>query len=176
MAEGAAQDVLQQSSSLPGHPQWPAQALAAKAVVALYRGDTSTAAEFGRHALAVHDAAMREDLDLEIILPAVEAVLARGDVEETKALRDRLQMVLGFQSQRILDEKVRVEWFRSQTGRDLTRLAGSLVRTEIQDPSPNRTGLADADSLLLGLLVEGNLTRLRQPAAARCGLSRKSTT
>jgi len=155
LADQSAQDVLRERSSLSGHPQWPAQALAAKASVALTRGDTSSAAEFGRQALAEHDAAVREDLDLEIILPAVDAIVAGGTPEEAQALRGRLQIVLGFQSQRILDENVRSEWFRSGTGRDLTRLAGPLINPVTENSGPGHGDLAEGDSRLLNLLAEG---------------------
>ncbi|HLF77070.1 MAG TPA: AAA family ATPase [Dehalococcoidia bacterium] len=155
LAERCAQDVLRERSSLPGHPQWPAQALSARASVALTKGDASNAAESGRQALAEHDTAMREDLDLDIILPAADAIIAGGTAEEAQAMRDRLQIVLGLQSQRILDENVRAEWFRGETGRDLTRLAGPLVRTGTGDSAPGHSGLAEDDSRLLSLLVEG---------------------
>jgi DNA-binding NarL/FixJ family response regulator len=159
LAERCALDVLQQTSMLPGHPPWRSQALTARASVALTRGDSAGAAEVARQALTSHDAAMREDLDLDIILPAADAIMAGGTEEEAQALRDRLKMVLGLQSQRILDETVRVEWFRNETGRELTRLAGPLVSTGDQDLSSERPGLEEEDSRLLSLLVEGKTNR-----------------
>ncbi len=159
LADRSAQDVVRQSSLLEGHPPWHAQALAAQASVALFKADTSQAAELGRQALAMHDAAKREDLDLDIVLPAVEAVIAGGTDAEAQALQGRLQLVLALQSQRILDEQVRVEWFRSETGRLLARLAGTLVGTPAQDLNLEETGLATEDSRLLGLLVEGRTNR-----------------
>ena len=159
LAERSAEDVLRERSSLPGHPQSPAQALSARASVSLIRGDPSNAAEFGRQALAEHDAAAREDLDLDIILPAADAIIAGGTAEEAQAMRERLQIVLGLQSQRILDENVRAEWFRGETGRDLTRLAGPLVKAGTEDFGPVDSGLAEDDSHLLSLLVEGRTNR-----------------
>jgi DNA-binding NarL/FixJ family response regulator len=155
LAERSAENVTRQSSVLPGHPPWQAQALAARASAALFRGDAQTAAGLGKQAFEAHDAAMREDLDLDIILPAAEAIIAGGTSEEAAAVRERLQMVLGLQSQRILDEKVRVEWFQSQMGRDLVRLAGTLPTVEAADSGHQRNGLTEEDSKLLGLLVEG---------------------
>jgi DNA-binding NarL/FixJ family response regulator len=159
LAERCAQDVLRERSSLPGHPQWPAQALAARATVALARHDADSAAELARQALAEHDVAKREDLDLDILLPAADALIVGGTEEEARAMRDRLQMVLGLQSQRILDEKVRAEWFRSETGRRLTRLAGPLAKAPPQGSGAEENTLAAEDARLLGLLVEGKTNR-----------------
>ena len=114
---------------------------------------------FAREALAEHDAAKREDLDLDIILPAADAIIAGGTEEEAQGVRDRLQIVLGLQSQRILDEKVRAEWFRSETGRELTRLAGPLVTTPIENLGPEEGALTGGDSRLLELLVEGKTNK-----------------
>jgi DNA-binding NarL/FixJ family response regulator len=68
-------------------------------------------------------------------------------------------MLLGFQSQRIQDEQVRAEWFRSQTGRCLTRLAGPLAAVRPPGSGAVESGLAADDSRLLGLLVEGKTNR-----------------
>ena len=54
---------------------------------------------------------------------------------------------------------MRVEWFRNETGRELTRLAGPLVSTGDQDLSSERPGLEEEDSRLLSLLVEGKTNR-----------------
>jgi DNA-binding NarL/FixJ family response regulator len=159
LAERSAEDVLRERTSLTGHPPWPAQALSARAAIALAKGDTSTAVELAGQALAEHDSAMREDLDLDLILPAADAIIAGGTEDEAQAVRARLQIVLGLQSQRILDEKVRAEWFRSETGRDLTRLAGPMVKAHPRDFGPEESGLAEEDSRLLGLLVEGKTNR-----------------
>jgi tetratricopeptide (TPR) repeat protein/DNA-binding CsgD family transcriptional regulator len=159
LAERSAEDVLRERSSLTGHPQWPSQALAARATVALARNDLKSAVEFAWQALDHHDAAKREDLDLEIILPAADAIIAGGSKDEAGAMRGRLQMLLGFQSQRIQDEQVRAEWFRSQTGRCLTRLAGPLAAVRPPGSGAVESGLAADDSRLLGLLVEGKTNR-----------------
>jgi DNA-binding CsgD family transcriptional regulator len=159
LAERSAEDVLRDCSSMPGHPQWPSQALAARATVALARNDLTSAVKFAWQALDRHDAAKREDLDLEIILPAADAIIAGGTKEEAGAMRGRLQMLLGFQSQRIQDEQVRAEWFRSDTGRCLTRLAGPLAAVRPPGSGAGESGLAADDSRLLGLLVEGKTNR-----------------
>jgi DNA-binding NarL/FixJ family response regulator len=172
LAERSAQEVLRESPLLPGHPPWPAQALVARSIVASFRGDASNAAAFARQALAEHDAAMREDLDLDIILPAVDAIIADGADEEAQGLRDRLQIVLGLQSQRILDETVRAEWFRSEIGRDLSRLAGPLISTGAGDMA-SESGLQEEDSRLLGLLVEG---KTNHEIAEEIGVDEKAVT
>jgi len=159
LTERSAEAVLQDVSSLPGHPPWSAQAYAALASVALTKGDGNGAAELGRRALAALDGAMREDLNLDIILPAAEAVIVGGTEAEAQVLRDRLQLVLGLQAQRVLDDDVRAEWFRCETGRELTRLAGPLVNGGREVRGPVETGLTEDDSRLLRLLVEGRTNR-----------------
>jgi len=159
LAEQSAQEVLRDVSSLPGHPPWLPQASAARASVALTRGDRDGAAELGRQALAELDRAMTEDLNLDIILPAADAVVAGGTAEEAQALRERLQLILGLQVQRVLDEDVRAEWFRCATGRELTRLAGPLVNRSLEARGAGEPGLTDDDSELLRLLVEGRTNR-----------------
>lgn len=159
LAERSAQEVVKGSPLLPGHPQWLAQALVARTIVAKSKGDLSIAAAFARQALEEHDAAMREDLDLDIILPSIDAIIADGTDEEADALRDRLQIILGFQTQRIQDETVRSEWFRGETGRELSRLAGPLRRTTTVDVNSDESALSENDSQLLGLLAEGKTNR-----------------
>ena len=159
LADRSAQEVLRDVSSLPGHPPWSAQANAALASVALTKGEGSSAAEFGRRALAELDGAMREDLNLDIILPAAEAVIAGGTEAEAQTLRERLQLILGLQAQRVLDDDVRAEWFRCETGRDLTRLAGPLAVASLEARGPGENRLTEDDSQLLRLIVEGRTNR-----------------
>jgi DNA-binding NarL/FixJ family response regulator len=158
-AERAAVEVLRNSSLLPGHPPWTAQALAARAEVMIGRGDTRAAADFGRQAIADLEGAMREDLRLETILPAANAIIAGGSEAEIESARERLQLILALQAQRILDEDVRAEWFRSDTGRELTRLSGPLSQERLESLQTMDTGLDEGDSRLLGLLVQGNTNR-----------------
>ena len=84
---------------LPGHPLWGAQADAALARVYRARGFVEQAAEAGRAALAALDAAMTEDLYLDILLPAGEAVLAAPNDGEEAAIRDKLGLTLALLAQ-----------------------------------------------------------------------------
>jgi len=153
VAERSAQTVLREASSLPGHPPWSAQANAALARVALIKGEADAAAESGGRALAELDGAVREDLSLDIILPSAEAVLTCGSDTDAGPLRARLQLLLELQAQRILDDDVRAEWFKSETGQELARLAG---RVAVQnDGRTEGHGLTEDDSRLLRLVVEG---------------------
>jgi DNA-binding NarL/FixJ family response regulator len=159
VAERSAHEVLRDVSSLPGHPPWSPRANAALASVALARGDVENAAEFGRRALTELDGAKTEDINLDVILPAADAIVAGGTTAESQPLRDRLQLILQLQVQRILDEDVRAEWFRCATGRELTRLAGPLISRNVDAPGSADPGLSDDDSQLLRLLVEGRTNR-----------------
>ena len=98
---------------------------------------------------------MREDLNLDIILPAAEAVIAGGTEAEAQTLKERLQLLLGLQAQRVLDDDVRAEWFRCETGRELTRLAGPVANRSVETRGPGEKGLTEDDSHLLRLIVEG---------------------
>src|SRR5205814_466131 len=140
---------------LPGHNPWGARALAARARVALARGDSVTAAEAGLAALAMLNEAVREDLCLDIVLPAAEAVLAGGTEAERAAVREHLLLVLSLVAQRIVDEDIRVRWFRAATGAALTRLVGGAVPVTAA-AGEDDGDLNDQESTLLHLLVEGH--------------------
>jgi DNA-binding NarL/FixJ family response regulator len=143
---------------------------AALSIVFLGRGELDAATESGRHAIAALETAMREDLWLEILLPAANAVIEGGTREEAEQLRDRLRLTLGLIAQRILDEKIRVRWFRSPTGRELTRLAGPLTLSAAHESQPEGepAGLSESDSNLLRLLTEG---RTNDEIADELGIS-----
>lgn len=141
---------------LPGHPPWGAQADAALARVALARGNLPEAARAGRAALAALDGAMREDMFLDVLLPAADAVLRTAAEDEAVALRDRLNLTLGLLAQHILDEEIRVRWFRSSVGRELTRLAGPLEASfGSARPAATAAPFAEGETSLLRLLAEG---------------------
>jgi len=146
---------------LPGHPLWGAQADAALARVYLARGSFDAAANAGRDALAALDAAMTEDVYLDILLPAAEAVLKSSEETEAAAVRNKVRLTLALLAQHILDEDVRVRWFRSTAARELTRLAGPLETPEgIVRPEADGTApLVDAETGLLRLLTEGRTNR-----------------
>jgi DNA-binding NarL/FixJ family response regulator len=174
VAERSANDAKALTSILPGHPPWSARANAALARVAMARGRLETAAEFGRAALAELDGAMREDLHLDIFLSAADAILAAGSEQEAIALRERLSLMLALLAQRILDEDVRVRWFRGPFGRELTRLVGAR---EIQQgtavPAQAAIPLSEAELRLLQLLTEG---RTNREIAEETGVTEQSIT
>jgi DNA-binding NarL/FixJ family response regulator len=156
LAERSAQEARQAARGLPGNPPYGPQAKAVLARVALARGDVASAVEAAREALTEFDGAFREDLSLDIILPASEALLAGGTDAEVAAARQRLRLTLAMLVQRITDEDVRVRWFRGPVGRELTSLAGVL-----DEAAWRRTGAAEeeegdpAERQLLQLLAEG---------------------
>jgi DNA-binding NarL/FixJ family response regulator len=159
VAERSARTVLHDASSLSGHPPWSPQAHAALARVALARDQAAPAAESGRLALTELDGAMREDLNLDIILPAAEAIVAGGTEAEAAAVTERLQMLLRLQAQRILNDDVRAAWFRCETGRELIRLAGPLGHEPVETGRSGKAELTEDDARLLRLVVEGRTNR-----------------
>jgi DNA-binding NarL/FixJ family response regulator len=153
-AESAAREVITRVSLLPGHPPWEARARAAMARVHLARGQTNEAAAAGKEAFAALDVTLREDLNLDIVLPAAEAILAGRNEEDCREVKDRVQLLLSIVAQRITDEDVRVRWYRAPLGRELARLAGT--------PGPDgatkaaiASGLSEQDDYLLRLLTQG---------------------
>jgi tetratricopeptide (TPR) repeat protein/DNA-binding CsgD family transcriptional regulator len=157
VAERAAKETAELIPSLPGHPPWGAQADAALARVALARGRPEEAAEHARSAMASLDSAKREDLHLDIVLPAADVLFATG-APEWESLRPFLQLSLAMIAQRTLDENVRVRWFRGPIGREMTRLSGPLESAT----AANATGgadLAGPDAELLRSLIQGRTNR-----------------
>ena len=161
LAERVAGEAIALAPVLPGHPTSGAKAQAAQARVALARGQLPDAAEKGRAALAGLDAALKEDLNLNILLPAAEAIIVAGSGEEASATRERLRLTLALVAQRILDEDVRVRWFRGPLGRELTRLAGPLDEPAVgAGVTPEATTtLSESELRLLRLLTQGRSNR-----------------
>ncbi len=157
LAESSAQDAKGLASTLAGRPPWGLQADAALAKVALARGDTEAAAQFGREALTALDEAQREDSFFDIQLPAAEALIAGGTEEEAAAVRDRLGLALAPIIAGVLDEDIRLRWLQGPVGRDLSRLAGPQVAADQMTKSTQQAGvpLSEADKGLLQLLTEG---------------------
>jgi len=95
--------------------------------------------------------------ELEILLPAADGVLRGGSEEEAAAVRDRLSLTLALLAQRMLDEDVRVRWFRGPVGRELTRLAGPVqIRGDSNGGAQSGiVPLGEAEIRLLRLLSEG---------------------
>jgi len=152
LAVGSALDAKSVASVLPGHPQWGPQADAALARVALARGQTEEAAAAGRAAMHALEEAVREDANLEVVLPAARALLAGGSDEEKEQTRAQLQVMLTAFVQRILDQSVRVKWLRGPWGSALAELAGPI---EIPEAATLAGVVDDEQSKLLTLLVEG---------------------
>lgn len=148
----AAREAAALAATLPGHAPWRARALAATARVEAARGDRAAAAAAGRAALSVLRAAVHEDLDLDIVVPASAAVIAGGTDEEATAARDYLQLLSGLIAQRIVDENVRVRWFARPIGRELVELAGPLADRAAAAPALG--DLNDDDRTLLRLVTE----------------------
>jgi DNA-binding NarL/FixJ family response regulator len=140
------------AASLPGHSPWAAQAHAALARVALARGSAEDAAAEGRLALDAIDAAVREDMHLEIVLPAAAGVLAAGSEQERAAVAARLQLMMGLIAPRFDDADSRARWFRSPLGRELTELAGAVPTSAPAEDEDVLVGLAPDQVTLLGLL------------------------
>jgi DNA-binding NarL/FixJ family response regulator/tetratricopeptide (TPR) repeat protein len=160
LAETSATEAKGLMPVLPGHPLWGAQADAALARVYLTRGSFDEAANAGRDALAALDAAMTEDFYLDILLPSAEAVLKSSGETEAAAVRDRVRLTLALLAQHILDEDVRVRWFRTPAARELTRLAGPLEAPEGKArPEADGAALVNAETGLLRLLTEGRTNR-----------------
>jgi len=161
LAERSATEAKGLTPILPGHPLWGARADAALARVYLSRGALEEAVKAGRDALAALNAAMTEDAYLDILLPAAEAVLKSSNEGEAAAVRDKLRLTLALLGQHILDEDVRVRWFRSSTGRELVRLAGAIEAPDVNaGSSTEKTApLADVETGLLHLLTEGRTNR-----------------
>ncbi len=154
LAERTASEALALARQLTGHPTWGARADAALAIVAGSRGDTEAAAQAGRSALAAIDAAMQEDMLLDIIIPAVSAVLAVAEGDEADLLRDRLALMLSVVARHILDEDIRTRWFRGRQGRALTDLVGAAGPASAFTESDG-SGLTDAEAGLLSLVTQG---------------------
>lgn len=166
VAERAAGEAQTLTPLLPGHPPWAAEATAALARIAIARHQPEAAVEAGRATLASLKAAMQEDLNLPILLPAADAVLTYGDEGEAAAVRDQLQLMLGLVAQRMMDEGVRVKWFRTPIGRELTRLGGTVEKGGGTSQAQAATFLASAETALLRLLTEG---RTNSEIAAELG-------
>jgi DNA-binding CsgD family transcriptional regulator len=149
-AERAANEAAELATAMPGHPPWGAQADAALARVTLARGRAEEAADHARAALAALESAMHEDEHLDIAVPAANALVASG-APEWDMVRSYLQRMLAMVAQRTKDEDVRVRWFRSPIGRELTRLVGPVD----QFPAPDGAEQNGADSALLKSLIQG---------------------
>jgi len=146
---------------LPGHAPWGAQADAALATLALARGDVPAAAMAGGAALQALQAALHEDVSLEIMIPAARAMFAGGPPEVQAFLRAFLQSTLSRIAQGTEDEAVRVRWLTGPVGRELVELAGPMTLSTdaaVEDgrAQPAGPSLDRDERLLLQLLTEGH--------------------
>ncbi|MFL5644492.1 MAG: AAA family ATPase [Chloroflexota bacterium] len=161
LAERSAMQVKELVPVLPGHAPWGAQADAALSAVALARGDASSAAAAGAAALEALQAALHEDVSLEILVPAARAILAGGEPEMQDRIRAYLQEVLSRMAQGTADEKVRVAWLTGPLGREVVELAGPMDLTVDAEPEAGSeadvsgTVVDDIERRLLQLLTEG---------------------
>jgi DNA-binding NarL/FixJ family response regulator len=159
LAERSAKEAKELMELLPGHAPWGAQGDAALAQVALARGDTDQAVEAARSAFTALESAMHEDLHLEVVLPVARALLTAGTEPERQMVGLYLNVTLAMLAQRTFDEDVRVKWFRSPVGRELTSLAGSVQPPPgAKDPTAD-LHLDESDTGLLRLLIEGRTNR-----------------
>jgi DNA-binding CsgD family transcriptional regulator len=127
--------------------------------VLLARGRPAEAARAGKEALSALDSTLREDLNLRVVLPAADAILAEGNEEDSAAVHERLQLLLPLVAQRITDEDIRVRWFRGPIGRELARLAGSPGLASQASNTPQASGLSEQDNRLLRLLTQGRTNK-----------------
>ena len=174
LAERSAEETKQIQKNLPGHPPWGAEADAAVARVAFVRGDLERAAEAGRSALASLNDALREDIDLGIFLPAARAILAAGNDDEKNAIGMELRLTLTVIAQRILDEDVRVRWFRGTLAEELTELAGPVETAQPAAASSTdgrHASLEAREVTLLRLITEG---KTNQEIAEELGVAEEA--
>ncbi|MGH2467968.1 MAG: AAA family ATPase [Candidatus Limnocylindrales bacterium] len=161
LVERSAAQVKELLPLLPGHGPWGAQADAALAAVALARGDGAAAVMAGGATFEALQAALHEDVSLDIVVPAARAVLAAGPPEMKDFVRGFLQQTLSRIAQGMADEKIRVAWLTGPVGRELVELvgpsegdaAGGAAATDLA--SPDAVSLDAADRHLLQLLTEG---------------------
>jgi DNA-binding NarL/FixJ family response regulator len=157
----AAEQAERVAAGLPGRPLWAAQAAAARTLVALTRHAPQEAAEAARRVFSLLDAAVLEDLALEVVLPAARGLLMGGTAEERASVSARLRRTLAFVSQRIVDEDVRVRWFRGPLGRELHDLVSSGPGQPMGQAGPGTAApdLTEDEMRLLTMLVDGYTNR-----------------
>ncbi len=159
LADRAGTEASALAATLPGHAPWGAQADAARARVALARGQTDEATAFARTAAEALQAARHEDLNLDILLPAARVLMETGAPEWEAFVRPHVHRSLAMVAQRTIDEDVRVRWFRGPIGAEMAALAGSIDVVGSKASETNGQGPAGDDRLLLQCLVQGRTNR-----------------
>jgi DNA-binding CsgD family transcriptional regulator len=156
LSERAASEAKGLLAILPGHAPWGARADAALATVALAREEPERAADAARAAVEALTAARHEDLDLDVLLPVTEAISAAGTEEERTNVLSYLRLQTAVIANRIVDEDIRIRWFRGPTGGALANLASDPDMTPTRRTQEGSVpGLDDDDAQLLKLVVEG---------------------
>ena len=164
LAERSANEAAQINTTLPGHPPWGAQSTAALATLAMARGDAEEAATLGGQIVHYVQEADREDLDLEILMPAGRAILAAGPPEAQAMVRGFLRLLLSRIVAGTLDDEMRVKWLRGPVGKQLAELAGPMdepmaAPAEAGAEAGTPAALDDVDRKLLHLLTHGSTNR-----------------
>ncbi len=153
LADRSAAEASDLSPTLPGHAPWGAQADAARASVALARGSIDEAMTFARAAAGALQAAMHEDLNLDVLLPGARVLMETGAPEWEEGVRPFVQVSLAMIVQRTIDEDVRVRWLRGPLGSEMVALAGPITTVVASDGEDGAA--ASDDDLLLQSLVQG---------------------
>ncbi|MGZ4138081.1 MAG: LuxR C-terminal-related transcriptional regulator, partial [Actinomycetota bacterium] len=153
LADRSATEASALSATLPGHAPWGAQADAARARVALARGHGEEATGFARAAAGALQAAMHEDLNLDVLLPSARVLMETGAPDWEAGVRPFVQLSLAMIAQRTIDEDVRVRWLQGPLGIEMVALAGpisTIVTSDGEDGAP-----VEGNDLLLQSLVQG---------------------
>jgi tetratricopeptide (TPR) repeat protein/DNA-binding CsgD family transcriptional regulator len=165
-AEGAAQEAIELSRSLPGHPPWRAQAQAALAAVRSARHEPEAALDSARAALAEIEASEQDELQLGIWLPCVRAVLAAGDEAQKSRVLGKLALLLGRVAEQTMDEGLGRHWFATMPQSELVALIGGVEAARLAfRSSPIVAAYASLPSATVDLSPEeGRLLRLMTEA------------
>jgi len=153
LAERSAAEASDLAATLPGHAPWGARADAARARVALARGQTEEATAFARAAAEALQAAMHEDLHLDVLLPSARVLMETGAPEWEPGVRPYVQLALAMVAQRTIDEDVRVRWLRGPLGSEMAALAGPIDTIAASDGEGDAP--AEGNDLLLQSLMQG---------------------
>ncbi len=173
VAELAAEETSTLATALPGQAPWGIYADAARAQVALARGDLAAAATAGAAAMQGLEDVLTEDVHLEALLSACRGILAGAPPEMAAPVTEWLRLTLSRIAQATLDDAVRVRWLRGPLGRELVELAGELeaqpeaagdatadAGTEAEMPAQGDVaGLDELDRRIVHLLTEGQTNR-----------------
>jgi len=100
---------------------------------------------------------MREDLSLDIVIPAAAVLLEHGSDEERALVGERLRVVVATIAQRTFDPEIRARWFRGPVGGELVRLAGPLAGDGAK--SEETSSFTPEEVALLQGLVAGRTDR-----------------